>query len=714
MTRDLFYRLYRQRHCRRVSSTAAKLPDPDLRPASVNVRMALEEGRAPWAERHFQTLLRLPSAEQEQEIEQQTADVVRLLERWHGQQTLTLLHDWALRCPASPWPRALEIIYWRERWREVRGHQASDELPPVQWGDLNLLTELLYRQCMALLGQSPLDWLVAEQLLLIEPLMEAPEWVEEWCRSGSTCGMLERTHLLEAASPILLPLGLADAWWPEMPSALPELLRDAAKDASRGQLLGSRGLYLALKTAPYGLSALMNMARSRLEVDAAHLQPQLVALANAHRLPSAAVAAIESLFWLASFYALVQKDRDQKSIVTVGERYERTLPLSEEGRSGIALALYDWWFFQDSQSRNPFLRYRNQWQRYRRALRLLAGDPSVLTLPKLHRLIPIWLACGREAVWFRPLVEAQRHRDPFAAVLYGVLCDNGWAGLIQNHDTATAWYRYAADLSPPGGIKHFTCANCMEEPFSQVILRLSQEGDAPELWRALCFAADAGYSDAQYRRGLFMSVNPDRFSLNDAQAWVCRSLRRDQKDTFVAHYHLALLYDDRIDRVDAERIAGTTAQSRAAKAIEHYLAFLTLFLTRSEDYWREEDLNQIERAMMYGVICLCNTPEITPLYLQAFHRVLVRYREELHQTSALAALALLYGRDESPMHDYASAVRIIESLRQLRDDNDMVLGVYHQLQQQNPERFARLAGHVLRDDLPACHPITPPSPLNPF
>lgn len=711
MTRDLFSRLYRWRHCRRVPHTVADLPDPNLRPAVITVRDALGSGDVHAAEHHFLSLLTLPGAKQEREITLQTAELVTLLERWHGRNTLTLLHEWALHYPTSAWPRILEIIYWRQRWMGLRENPSDEPLLQAQWGDLSIVTELIYRQSMALLGQTMLDWLVAGQLLLIESAIETPLWVVSWCATGSLGEPPEHRHLLEEASPVLLPLGLAEAWWPDLPDAPCALFADGLAKNNE-LLLGSRGFQVAIKTAPYGLAPLMDMARVHAEAPSLH-EP-LITLARQRGLSDIDVNAVESLFRMAPFYEKAREDGDSAEVVAMGERYERTLALSEESRSGLALTLFDWWRFQDDTTRNLLKRYRIHWQRYRRAEALLARDAATLTMQKLHRLMPAWLACGREAVWFRPLVEAQRHSDPFAAVLYGALCDNGWAGVQQNHDTAEAWYRYAVALAPPGGVRHFACASCMEEPFSQVLLRLSKDGDAPELWNLLCFAADAGYSDAQYRRGLFMSVNPDRFPLDESESWVYRSLRKDQKDTFVAHYHLALLYDDRIDRVDAERMPGTTAQSRAVEAMEHYLAFLTLFLECADELWRDEDLSQMERAMIYGVLCLCGTPEIAPTYLQAFHRVLIRFREELHQTSALAALALLYGRDDSPMYQYPNAVRIIESLRQLRDDNDTVIWVHQQLLLQNPKAFARLADNIGRDDLPACHPITPRSSLNLF
>ncbi|WP_414502048.1 hypothetical protein [Zymobacter sp. IVIA_5232.4 C2] len=724
MTYDLFSTLYRLRHCRNVPRTVADLPDPAQRPALVAVRDALGKGEVLPAEHYFQALLALPAAELEHAVLDDSVRFLRELECWHGKATLTLLHEWALQCPMSIWPRVFEIMYWQARLMELRiaYAQAGRALPSEPWHDLSIVMHLVHLQSLSVLGLSALDWRVAQLLLSIELIADAPDWVEAWCEGNGPVTLPDRDLLLENASLRLEGLGIDMAWWPELPHHRPALFqRDDHDVQAMGMQLSSRWLFVGLKASPYGFCCLHQLAVSHLtwlpEVPAG-LQKTLGALAQQRGLTDDDINEINSLFWQDEVYALIRQGSAQRTIVARIRDDLRHRPLSPAVRGNLVGMLMDCWERQDSSLRYIGVREWAQWQRYRCATMLLALPDDAINEKRLARLVELWVRQGKQAVWCRPLIEAKRHHSALAAVLYGAMCDNGWAGLERDVDKADAWYRYAVELAPPDGIQAFNATNCMSEPFSQALLLLSeQDGQETALWHMLCFAADAGYSDAQYRRGLFMSVAPGAFSIDDAEPWLLASLRDDHIDTFVAHYHLGILYAGQIKSVALEDIATTSETPLAYRSLYHFMAFLQLFLDHTEVPWRDEDYQQIERAMFHSVDVLCRHPELQPAFLQPLHRMLVNFRDDVRLTAGFTMLAYLYGREDSPMRHFDMAVRMIEGVRQLFPQIESIQVVHELLREQSENgqrRFDQIAAMATADDLPGCSTITPPAPLNPF
>lgn len=723
MTHDLFSTLYRLRHCLHVPVTEADLPDPAKRPAIIAVRDALGAGEALPAEHHFQALLALPPAELERSI---TDDCVRLmheLECWHGKKTLAILHDWAQQCPMSVWPRVLEIMYWNARLAELRFYQGARPLPSDPWHDLSIVMHLIYVQALSILGQSPLDWKIAQQMLAIELITDQPEWVDDWCDGDASVTLPERELLLSYASSNAVEMGLEEAWWPELPSQPPAVLQNSDKGdlQALGLQLSSRWLAVGVKTSPYGFSCLQQTAVSHvlwLPVVPSSLQKTLGALAQKMSLANDDANAINSLFWQEDIHALIRQDYQQKEIVTQVKDALRHQPLSNFVRINLLNALLDWWESRDPSSWNIGARAWAQWQCYRCAMKLLNQPAEDFTEQRMVRLVRLWAAYGKQAIWCRPIIEARRHNSALAAVLYGAMCDNGWAGLKQDAEKAEAWYRYAVELAPPGGVNAFGATDCMSEPFSRALLLLSDaDGKDVELEHLLAFAADAGYSDAQYRRGLFMSIAPERFDSDEAEQWLLASIREDHIDTFVAHYHLGILYAGRISDVDVEQLSSTSETSLASRAMYHFIAFLQMFLDNAEASWRDEDYQQIERAMFHAVDYLCKHPELQPMYLQPLHHLLITFRDEVRLTAGFTMLAYLYGREDSPMPHFDMAVRMIEGVRQLFPQIESVQVIHGMLRRQSQRseiRFDQIAATATADDLPGCSTITPPEPSNPF
>lgn len=722
MTQDLFSTLYRVRHCRHVPVTEADLPDPAQRPPIIAVRDALGAGEALSAERHFQALLALPPAEQERVITDDSVFLVYELERWHGKATLSILHEWVLQYPMSVWPRVLEITYWNARLIELRFLQGARPLPAEPWHDLSIVMHLIHLQALTVLGQSPLDWKVAQLLLAVELVIDQPEWVEGWCLGETPIALPDRALLLGNVSPNVVSMGVEEAWWPELPEQRPALLQDVKEDLrTQGLQLNSRWLAVGVKTSPYGFSCLQQMTLSHvrwLQDIPAGLQKTVGALAQQLALANDDINTLNSLFWQEELYVVLRQDSEQKTVMTQARHDLRHRPLSTIVRTDFLSILLSWWENRDPAPLNVGGRFWAQWQRYRCATQLLKHPAEAITEQKLVRLVRLWVTYGKQAVWCRPLVEAKRHHSAFAAVLYGVMCDNGWAGLKRNANKAEAWYRYAVELAPPDGIYAFGATDSMNEPFSQVLLLLS-EGDGQEqaLWHMLCFAAKAGYSDAQYRRGLFMSITPTSFLADDAEEWLLASLRDGHIDTFVAHYHLGLLYSDRIKDVDSDQLSTASQTPLASRAMYHFMVFLQLFLDNAEAEWRDQDYQQIERAMFYAVDHLCIHPELQPMYLQPLHRLLMSYRDDLRLTAGFVMLAFLYGREDSPMPHFDIAVRMIEGLSQLFPQTESIQVIHNQLREQSSRtkvRFDQIAASTTSDDLPGCSTITPPEPPNPF
>lgn len=723
MTHDLFSTLYRLRHCWRVPSTAASLPVPAQRPAIIAVRDALGKGEVLSAEHHFQALLALPAAELERTVIKDSAVLMHDLECWHGSETLGLLHEWALQCPMSVWPRVLELMYWQARLVELRFYQAQSgrALPEDVWHDVSILMSLIHQHAFALLGKSALDWRIAQLLLSVELTLNAPEWAEAWC-DGLTASLPDQALLVDYASPQLLNMGLEKAWWPDLPHQRPALLQVDEDDLpAQGLRLSSRWLYVGLKASPYGYSCLQQTAVSHLlwlPETPAGLQKTLVALAQTLSLEAEDINAINSLFWQEDIYALIRQDSPQHLIAERIHDYLHHRPLSPAVRSTLICRLMDSWDNREPSSFKCVTQARVQWHRYRCAQQLLKQPAEALTEQQLIRLVKLWVAHGKKAVWCRPLIEAKRHDSALAAVLYGIMCDNGWAGLQRSPLIAKAWYEYAVTLAPPEGTKGFGVADAMSEPFSRALLLLSEEeGREEEFWHVLCFAAEAGYSDAEYRRGLFMSIGPESFCIEDAEKWLMKSLRDGQIDTFVAHYHLGLLYAGRINGVDMEKITSVLSKPFSEHAMYHFMAYLQLFFDQAEAPWREEDYQQIERAMFQAVDVLCTSPEVHSLYLQPLHRMLIRFRDEVRLTAGFTMLAYLYGREDSPIPHFDMAVRMIEGIRQLFPSIESVKSVHGLLRQQSDSlrrRFDQIAATAMADELPGCTTITPPTPPNPF
>lgn len=724
MTNDLFSTLYRLRHCRNVPTTVADLPDPAQRPALIAVRDALGKGDALPAEHHFQSLLALPAASLEHAVLDDSVKLMHDLECWHGKTTLSLLHQWVLQCPMSIWPRVFEIMYWQARLIELRIVQAQSgrPLPPDGWHDLSIVMHLIHQQAMGVLGQSALDWRVAQLLLSVELVTDAPEWVEAWCSGERSISLPDRELLLDSASPRLEDMGIDIAWWPELPRQRPELFHTDGSDLQAlGIQLSSRWLYLGVKASPYGFCCLQQSAASHLmwlPEPPAGLQKTLGALAQKRGLTSDDINAINSLFWQEDVYALIRQDSAQQVIAARIRDDLRHRPLSPPVRGNFMNLLMGRWDEENVPLRYIGVREWASWQRYRCATKLLKQPTEAINDHRLAQLVRLWVTHGRQAIWCRPLIEAKRHHSAVAAVLYGAMCDNGWAGLERDANKAEAWYRYAMELAPPEGIYAFGATDCMSEPFSQALLLLTEsDGQETALWHMLCFAADAGYSDAQYRRGLFMSIAPRSYLIDDAEQWLMASLRDDHIDTFVAHYHLGILYAGRIKGVDLKDISTSSETPLAYRSLFHFMAFLQLFLDHADIPWRDEDYQQIERAMFHAVDVLCLHPELQPMFLQPLHRMLVNFRDTVRLTAGFTMLAYLYGREDSPMPHFDMAVRMIEGVRQLFPHIESVQVVHEILRQQSDgcrRRFDQIAATATADDLPGCNTITPPAPLNPF
>lgn len=726
MTYDLFSTLYRRRQRRQAANTVADQPDPAQRPALVAIRDALSKGDALPAEQHFQALLTLPPAALERTVCDDSRTLMSELERWHGKETLALLHEWALQCPMSIWPRLFELAYWCARLMGLRLEytQTEQPLPTEPWNTLSIASHVICLQAMALLGQSALDWRIAQLLLSVELIAAPPEWVEAWCDCAGRVTLPDRDYLLDAATFELEHVGIDCAWWPELPQKRPALLRCNAGDIqSMGLQLNSRWLRIGLQASPYGYACLNQVAASHLawlaDVPAA-LHKTLIALARSQGVSNDDISALDSLFWQEEVAELVRSGASLHDIHARTQDYLNHRPLSPQVRTHLLYLLFNQWESAASASRYPGVRQWRQWQHYRWAIALMAQPSETINDEGLKRLIRLWAQYGKDAVWCRPLIESLRHHNALAAVLYGVMCDNGWAGLQRDTTAATAWYRYATELSPPDGVYDFSGTNSLYEPFSQALLLLSEkDGQEPALWPMLCFAAEAGYSDAQYRRGLFMSVQPALFSVDDAETWLLASLREDRLDTFVAYYHLSVLYAGCIKDVALEALSSSSETPFPERAMYYFMAFLQQFLDddNSGSAMRDEDYHQIERAMFHAVEMLCASPELHASYLQPLHRILLRYRDEVRLTAGFVMLAYLYGHKHSPMPHFDMAVRMIEGLRQLFPTVENIQIMHGMLREQSDvlrHRFDQIAATVASGDLPGCSTITPPTPTNPF
>lgn len=717
MKYDLFSALYRLRHCRHVPTSEADSPDQAQRPAMVAVRDALWAGDAMPADRHFQALLALPAAAQEHCINDDMTRLIHELERWNGADTLVLLHEWARQCPLSIWPRLLEASYWQMRLVELLASQDDVELhDATPWNDTTIVMHLVYVQVLALLGQGPMDWKLAQLLLASERICDVPEWVNKWCAGNMVVELPAQDLLLEQASDVLLSRGIESAWWPELPAQCPALLRHA-HDAigSQGTQVASRWLYIGIKTSPYGLSCLKQVALSNLtyctepsELDA--LQPSLVKLAHASAITEDDINEIRSLFWRQEIQALGRQP-EQRHLALSKARYAlRRLPLSPSVRADILYILLNDLTLcspNDAEAPDKLPKLNVQWQRYRYINQLLAMPASAIGDQPLEQLIRVWNKQGRQAIWCRPIIEAKRYTDAFSAVFYGVLCDNGWAGLKRNTFKAVEWYRYAVALAPPDGIKEFNLQHCMGEPFSRVFLLLSEEkGNDVHFSHLLSFAAEAGYSDAQYRHGLFASLAP-----NESEKWILKSLREGMLDTFIAHYHLGMLYAGCLKNADMSEIAAQTQGSLVFKAMHHFMAYLQLFLDNRDKEWRLGDYQQIEQIMFRAIEHLCLCPDVQPMYTQALHRLLLDFRNDIHLACSVTMLAYLYGREDSPIPHFDMAVRMVVGMRQIFPHAEMVHFISGQLRNQSlssQQRFDKIAATASMDDLPGCNMITPP------
>ena len=726
MTYDFFSTLYRRCLGGQASSTAADQPDPAQRPALVAIRDALGKGDVLPAEQHFQALLALPAAALERTVCNDSLTLLSELERWHGKETLSLLHEWALQCPMSIWPRLLELAYWCGRLIGLRLEYAQKEqpLPSEPWNTLSIANHVIYLQAMALLGQSELDWHIAQLLLSVELITGPPEWVEAWCGGVGSVTLPDRNHLLDTATLELEQVGIDNAWWPALPPERPALLQYKASDLqSMAPQLNSRWLRIGLHASPYGYCCLHQMAASRfdwLPEAPAALHKTLIALARSQGLSNDDINALDSLFWQEDVDVLMRSGASPRDIQTRITDYLHHRPLSPQARTNFICLLIDHWENVASASRYSGVRQWRLWQRDRSVIALMSQPAETINDHWLTRLVRLWVRHGKENVGCRPLIESLRHHNPLAAVLYGVMCDNGWAGLKRDARTATAWYRYAVELSPPDGVYDFSETNSLHEPFSQALLLLTeQDGQDSALWNMLCFAADAGYSDAQYRRGLFMSIKPASCLVDDAEKWLLASLREDRLDTFVAYYHLSILYAGRIRDVTLDDLSTRSETPFSERAMYYFMAFLQQFLddSNSRHAMRDEDYGQIEHAMLHAVEMLCVSPELHSLYLQPLHRILMRYRDELRLTVGFIMLAYLYGHKHSPMPHFDMAVRMIEGLRQMFPTAENIQFMHDTLRQQSDtlqRRFDQIAATVPSGDLPGCSTITSPTPTNPF
>ena len=722
MKYDLFSVLYRLRHCRHVPISEADSPERALCPAIIAVRDALRAGECLPAEQHFQALLALPAAEQERRINDDVTRLVYELTRWNGDETLILLHEWALQCPLSIWPRLLEVAYWQMHLVGLQASQEDSDKSDMPWHDVSIVMHLFHLQALSLLGQSPLDWKLAQLLLASERIIAAPEWVDEWCAGNAEVGLPEHALLFNHASTTLLSLGLEKAWWPDLPAQCPALLRHAHDNiGSQEAQVISRWSYIGIKTSLYGLCCLKQIVTSSLmrrtelsDLDA--LQQAVVTFTRTLSIDDNDINEINSLFWQEEVLVLWRQP-DQRSLALSKARYAlRHHPLSPSVRAELLCLLLndlEERFPSDDKAPKKLSSLNAQWQRYRYINQLLALPAEAISDQQLVRLICVWNKQGRQAIWCRPIIEAKRHTDAFSAVLYGVLCDNGWAGLKRNTFKAVEWYRYAEELAPPDGIKGLNIHDCMGEPFSRVLLLLSDdEGKETCFTHLLGFAAEAGYSDAQYRRGLFTSIAP-KPCLGVAERWILKSLREGMLDTFIAHYHLGMLYAGCLRDIDMAEVAARAPGSVIFKAMHHFMAYLQLFLDNRDKGWRTGDYLQIERVMFRAVEHLCLCPEVQPMYAQALHRLLQDFRNETHLTCSVIMLAYFYGREDSPIRHFDMAVRTIVGMRQLFPNVEMIQIVGSQLRTQSSNsqrRFDKIAATASMDELPGCNIITPLNP----
>ncbi len=577
-------------------------------------------------------------------------------------RVLDWLTAWAQALPASPMPWLLRARYRDSQAFEARGSGWASSVGADQWAMAGVLRDAAILAACQALARDPGQYRACSTIIRVVGGFGEPEWLVRWLDEGKPPGASD-VEVPAGLSAPLAALGLAPGEFADAPPPWPEALgrllpRRAAQDAKRFWVEAALAShpwarhpvdhYLLFATERWGGS-----------------DEAVMAFIDSPLCDRFSEADKNELRFGVQFFDKIAGDNEdpdnRRNDLAVCKKVLRR-PLPDWAAACVNLRL--------ARIHEAEARTHEEGSPQRAALLARAEAALASAAPwvgddmhDLAFLSEFWLLHARNKAWIADVAERHRLHHPYAAMLYGLLLEHGWAGLPRRPDLCDLWYdRAAVGMPPPEEDEG-------EDPYKVFFVPLCERlGDDVAPLRLIAHGASRGYPSAQFRLAY---IHQKRWEAGEAAS----------EEEMLRHYTAA-------------------AQRRYWPALFNLVAYLNRkSLSREVDDRTSVALKC--QAVTYGVQLLAlydQADEVSPAYADLHQRVLnyfkgllewqyerheevtqlllpqLRAKAEAGQLEAMCGMALLHGDKRDKRHrNYREAVRWITAAKRLDAEHPVVL-----------------------------------------
>ncbi|MDO5692572.1 MAG: DUF4034 domain-containing protein [Pseudomonadota bacterium] len=600
-----------------------------------------------------------------------------------------LLDDWQAARPDSFWAPLLRVVHWCGVGWDYRGEGWAGSVGEQQWQAAAYANHAGCVLAMDYLSRQAADdsrlWLLMRSIVNMVGGFEEPQWLTDWLDSGQrpASAVFELDESPELRQ-LLASRGLDRLELPPLPAQMPACLQpflplraerhEHAQDEAWFWMRVAHGLK---RPAVEAIASYANFILPRWGGS----WDEILALADAPYLSDLS----EEEKGFIRYYAWSDEldpvnaegdDEDPRYLKQVIAKAEAVLkrPLADNLRGRIHRSLAKLCQQAGRPAEEVAAHYR-----VTAPLNWVEGDDVRMALT-------FWLEHDRQGTWLAQMASLNKLRQPQAAVLYGFLCENGWAGLPQNLSVARQWYDHARRLLPP---EPYPC-DC---PFEPVISPLEDAGEQDRVLGLMREAADHGYSLQQLKLGAYYQDAGSHFDLEKSQHY---SRLAADNNCGAAISNMAVLTHDQAELPDLPE-----AQERAWR--HQSFEWMLRYLDRMAE---EEELSDMEARYVDGFLNrlangLVNQPA-DPVVVQRVLPCVREYGDRGH-VWCMCAVSRFYVDDSHPLYDYAEAVRWCEGVRRVDPEDEFVQGTIEMVEGTSlikKGRYALAARRFKAADLP--------------
>ncbi len=454
-----------------------------------------------------------------------------------GANALKLLQTWKARSPESIYPYLALVHYWESWSNEYRGSNWAASVTDEMWLCAREAQKQLFANALQALARSEDAWVVAAHLLISSARLEEPEWLNKWLIKEHFISHLKH-QITPEAQKMADRCGLHEQLPVEIPTHIPDCLkpyRQFKKDLDQPQNEAAFWLKFYLDHSRYGLIPAIDYCYYLLP-RWGYSYDDIFHFIQSDWCQHFSELEKNELYFVAWEDDINDNlDAEQKSelkrIISKAEALLKR-PLEESDRARVHLRLAHFYRLYDEKSPNVIQHYT------------AAAPYNIFDCYEIENAITYWYEHAKSSHFLGMIAHHSKKSEASAAILYGLLCQHGWAGVERSPMVSNSWYEYAKQLEAPQ--PYPDGAYCA---FYRVNSVFNEHKDYEPVLNMLHEGSSLGFVYPSFISGYIYSLK-DKPWQNDEKELYYDNLAA-QQGHFSAAYNMGIYYLNKAMRDDA-------------------------------------------------------------------------------------------------------------------------------------------------------------------